>query len=195
MEDFDIQKETKIEAGEYNYLLRDGVDKFLNDFCKQNNPKNVLEIGTAFGYSAFVILSACNCVCTSIEIDVEKTKLATQNLQKKNLLNRCNIVCADALDFIKQSKEKYDLIFLDGPKGQYIKYLPYLVNLLNVGGYLIADNIYFQGKVLQKGFVPHKHRTIIYNLREFIYQITNSNILETKLLDLGDGLSISKRTQ
>lgn len=193
MEKFDIKKQTLENIGEYNYLLRDGVDDFLGDFCKQNNPKNVLEIGTAFGYSAGIMLSACDCNLISLEIQQDKVDIANQNLKNAGFEGRFQILCGDAKDVLLTLNQKFDLIFLDGPKGQYIKYLPILKSLLKKNGHLIADNIYFQGRVLSQDFVPHKHRTIVVNLRRFIYEITHDDDLSTQIFDIGDGVSLSKK--
>ena len=122
----------------------------------------------------------------------ENAKLAKINLSIFG--DRANVICGDAFDVIRNlcdANKKYDLIFLDGPKGQYIKYLPYLKSLLNVGGVLIADNIFFHGLVEKEGMVAHKHRTIVYNLREFIDTITHDENLSTEIFHIGDGLSLS----
>lgn len=179
--------------GEHNYLLRDGADEFLVDFCKKNNPDKVLEIGTAYGYSAYLMLKNCDCKVTTIELDKTKHLIAKQNLEKVGFLKRCNLICGDAKNEINNLKEKYQLIFLDGPKGQYIKYLPRLIELLSPNGYLIADNIYFQNKIFTEGVIPHKHRTIVNNLRKFINEITTNKNLQTKIYNIGDGISLSKK--
>ena len=92
-----------------------------------------------------------------------------------------------------QDKKKYDFIFLDGPKGQYIRYFPILKELLNVNGYLVADNVYFHGMVKMEGKIPHKHRSIVNNLRKFIDAISTDKDFETKIFEIGDGISVSKK--
>lgn len=193
MKQFDINEQTHKNIGEYNYLLRDGVDKYLEDFCKKNNPKIVLEIGTAYGYSASIMLSACDCKLVTFEKDQQKVEIANKNLNDAGFCGRFKVLCGDAKDLLLDVDQKFDLIFLDGPKGQYINYLPTLKKLLNTGGVLLADNVYFQGKVLADGFVPHKHRTIVVNLRRFLNDISNDANFDTQILDIGDGISISKK--
>lgn len=193
MKQFDINEQTHKNIGEYNYLLRDGVDKYLEDFCKKNNPKTVLEIGTAYGYSASIMLSACHCKLVTFEKDQQKVLIANKNLNDAGFCGRFKVLCGDAKDLLLDVDQKFDLIFLDGPKGQYINYLPTLKKLLNTGGVLLADNVYFQGKVLADGFVPHKHRTIVINLRKFLNDISNDANFDTQILDIGDGISISKK--
>lgn len=189
----DTEKQFFENLGEHNYLLRDGADKFLVDFCKQHNPKNILEIGTAYGYSAYLMLKNCDCNLITIELDKIKCGKAQQNLEDTGFANRCTIVCGDAKQEIQKLTTKFSLIFLDGPKGQYIKYLPTLIKLLEPNGYLIADNIYFQNRVFAQGVIPHKHRTIVNNLRQFISQITTDKNLQTTLYNIGDGISVSKK--
>ena len=193
MEQEQIKKLFNNNLGEYNYLLRDGADDFLTDFCKKHKPKNVLEIGTAYGYSAYLMMSCCDCDITTIEIDEQKSQIAKENLKVLGFEKRCNLICGDAKQILPNLKQKYSLIFLDGPKGQYVKYLPVLLELLEKDGYLIADNIYFQNRVFQQGVIPHKHRTIVNNLRSFIDQICKNPNLQTNLYKIGDGISVSKK--
>ena len=180
-------------VGEYNYLLRDGADEFLVEFCKNNHPKQVLEIGTAYGYSAYLMASNCDCNIVTIELDKTKAQIARNNIKTVGLENQITIICGDAKDEIKQLNQQFDLIFLDGPKGQYIKYLPTLIQLLKVDGTLIADNIYYQNRIFQEGVIPHKYRTIVNNLRKFIEEIQTNQSLQTTIYDIGDGISVSKK--
>lgn len=179
---------------EYNLSIRQESAKLLADFCKKKNIEKVLEIGTNKGSSAILMLNANNnIVLTTVEKDEACFEKAKQNLKKQGLESRVNQVLDDAKSFVENLKDKYDLIFLDGPKGQYIKYLPYLLKALNTNGYLIADNVHFHGKVLQEGHIPHKHRTIVVNLRKFLFEIENAQNLKTKVYDIDDGISVSQK--
>lgn len=174
-------------------LLLDESAEFLLKFLKDKNFENILEIGTAVGYSGILFLqSQKNAQLTTIDIDENAQKIARQNFENFGVLNRANLIAGDAKDVLPKLQNKFDLIFLDGPKGQYIKYLPYIKKLLKSGGYLIADNIFFHGKVKLEGFVPHKHRTIVVNLRKFIDTIQTDDDLITDIYEIGDGISISK---
>ena len=124
----------------------------------------------------------------------ENASLARENL--KEFGDRAVVFCDDAKNLIAklyQDKKKYDFIFLDGPKGQYIRYFPILKELLNVNGYLVADNVYFHGMVKMEGKIPHKHRSIVNNLRKFIDAISTDKDFETKIFEIGDGISVSKK--
>ena len=178
---------------EYVPILRDESISFLYDLAKKLQPKKILEIGTYIGYSASILLSSSpNCTLDTVEIKEENAKLARENL--KNFGERVKVFCQDAKDFIEtklKEKKKYDFIFLDGPKGQYIRYLPILKELLESGGVLVADNVYFHGMVKMEGKIPHKHRSIVNNLRQFINEISIDLNLQTTIYDIGDGISVS----
>ena len=121
----------------------------------------------------------------------------SRSAAQKNLApfgERVTVVTSDAFLYIARDDiGKFDLIFLDGPKAQYINYLPFLKELLNEGGVLVADNVYFHGLVRQAGEVKHKLRTIVVNLRKFIDAICLDEDLESEILDIGDGLSVSRK--
>lgn len=180
---------------EYVPILRDESISFLFRLVQKLEPKNILEIGTYIGYSASIMLTASlNSKLETVEIKEENANLARENL--KEFGDRAVVFCDDAKNLIEklcQDKKKYDFIFLDGPKGQYIRYFPILKELLNVNGYLVADNVYFHGMVKMEGKIPHKHRSIVNNLRKFIDAISTDKDFETKIFEIGDGISVSKK--
>lgn len=176
-------------------VLLDDTAKLL--FSKINNqkPKNVLEIGTAIGYSGTLILNASNCKLTTIEKDEASFNLAKHHFEKFGLTNRVNQILGDALEelnnLVKLNK-KFDFIFLDGPKGQYIKYLPILKQLINNSGVLFADNVFFKRMIFIEGTIPHRKRTIVVNLRKFLETVkTDNNFYNIEILDVGDGVLIA----
>ena len=180
---------------EYVPILRDESISFLFRLVQKLEPKNILEIGTYIGYSASIMLTASlNSKLETVEIKEENASLARENL--KEFGDRAVVFCDDAKNLIEklcQDKKKYDFIFLDGPKGQYIRYFPILKELLNVNGYLVADNVYFHGMVKMEGKIPHKHRSIVNNLRKFIDVISTDKDFETEIFEMGDGISVSKK--
>ncbi len=180
----------------YIPIIRDNTAKKLIEICKETNPKKILEIGTAIGYSGIIMLKNCNGKLYTIEKDDLRAQLANENFKKFGFANRVNLYEDDALNVLKkldEEKEHFDLIFLDGAKGQYIKYYPYIKNLLNVGGILFADNVFLHGLVKSEEKIPHKSRTMVVNLRKFIDALKSDEEYKTTFYDIDDGFSISKK--
>lgn len=190
-----IEKESLVGFDKHDYapMLREESAKLLVKILKGKKPQNILEIGTFLGYSAALILQTCpNAHLTTIEKSQENACDAMENLKNLGLATRCSVVCCDAMDFLQQTKnENYDLIFLDGPKGQYNKYLPYLKEMLKSGGVLIADDILFYGYVKSQEKIEHKHRSIVNNLRKFLNEITTDRDFDTQIFEIEDGVSVS----
>ncbi len=173
-------------------ILRDRSCEMLCMVCQKLSPKRILEIGTAIGYSGCQMLAACGGMLTTIEKDEERHKQALVTFQEAGYSNRVEAILGDAAKVLPSLTGKFDLIFLDGPKGQYINYLPILKSLLNKGGVLFADNVYFHGMVKLEGKIPHKNRTMIVNLKRFIEAVQTDKDFETTLYDIEDGIAISK---
>ncbi len=188
-----IEKKSLVGYGkdEYDPSIRDDVAQFLFEECQKRQPKRILEIGTYIGYSASIMLSASNqSHLTTIEKNEENFDIAKQNLAKFD--GRITMIKGDALEVVKLLKEeKFDFIFIDGPKSQYPKYLPYLKNMLESGGVLMADNINFHGYVKVDGKVAHKHRTSVNRIREFLESVKSDADFTTQFYDMGDGVSFS----
>ncbi len=178
---------------EYNPILRPKTEGLLTSLLHAQKPHKVLEIGTFIGYSASVILENSDAELTTVEIDEKNAADARQNL--KSFEGRCQIVCDDAENFLKKTQDKFDFIFLDGPKGQYKNYLPYLKNILSVGGVLVADDIMFYGLVKSDEPIKHKHRSIVNNLRTFLENLKSDADFETQIYDFEDGVSVSKKVR
>lgn len=194
-----ILTQLKIFAKENNVpILREQSGHILLQICKKNKPKNILEIGTAIGYSGILMLegSGKTSTLTTLEKNPLRIEQAKANFQKANLQNRVTLLEGDAMTSLLslQSQQKtFDLILLDGPKGQYIKYLPILKNLLAPKAILFADDIYLHGWVKSQEKIPHKHRAMVMALRRFIDALSVDQTLKTQFLDIEDGLSISQK--
>ncbi len=173
--------------------LDDTLD-FLIKTINNSNSKQILEIGTAIGYSAITIAENTDCAnIDSLEIDSERYNLAKENVAKHNLTEKITLYNLDALEYIKNTDKIYDFIYLDGPKGQYINYLPYLIKILKIGGIIFADNLYFHGMVTGKIPVSKGCRAMIKGLHKYIDEINSNPSLDTKIYDIGDGIGVSKR--
>lgn len=169
---------------------------FLRELIRKTQPKQILEIGTAIGYSGINMLLSYEKSClTTIEYDYNRFCEAQQNFKNFGLSGRATQILGDAekeLALLKQNNKKYDFIFLDGPKGQYLAYLPLLVELLDDDGVLVADDVLFLGLVQGEEKVKHKHRTMIMRLRAYLDEI-NKNGLTSQIYDVGEGIAITRK--
>ncbi len=179
------------ERHEYNPIIRPKTENLLIDLLNQYQPKKVLEIGTFIGYSTSVILENSSAFVTSLEKDEKNVQDSCANLESLGFKNRYNVIHIDAFDFLQNDNNRYDMIFLDGPKGQYYKYFPFLKKLLNKGGVLIADDILFYGLVNSNEKIAHKHRTIVNNLRKFINLVKSDKDFNSFFYDFEDGVCVA----
>ena len=178
----------------YIPIIKDDGCEFLVEFCKQNNFQNILEIGTAVGYSgAKMLLGVDNAHLTTIEINKEMFDKAKITFEKLDLTNRVTQILGDAKEIVKTLDAKFDFIFMDGPKGQYLAYYESLLNLLKSKGYILCDNVYFHGLVKGDEFVKHKLRTIVVNMRKFLDFIKTDKRVNVQILDKADGIAIIQK--
>lgn len=185
-------REKAKQAGEP--VLRDKSFELLLDTVKKEKPKKILEIGVNLGLSGIAMLiSEPNASLSGIEIDEEKIKLAKDNYKKFGVSDRAKIFQGDASEIIPVLTGEYDFIFLDGPKGHYYEYLPNLLSVLSVGGTLFADNVLFRGYVLGSVKTPHRFNTTKHSMENFLNAISTDPNLSTKLYEMEDGVSITKK--
>lgn len=176
----------------YIPVIQPEVVQLLRVIIKTVGIKNILEIGTAIGYSAINFARECESVVT-VERDEEMVCRAKENIASAGLDSKITVVCGDALEVMSDDTGAYDMIFIDAAKGQYIKFLPECKRLLKDGGILVSDNVLYRGTVAKDGFIPRKHRTIITNLKQYLYEISNDKELTTSILPIGDGVAISRK--
>ena len=178
-------------------VLRTKSQERLIELVKTKNPKTILEFGTAVGVSAILMLNASNATIDTIEIDQERAHQAKENLQSLNLANRANVLVGDAIVLCEQlqhQNKKYDFVFLDSAKGQYVKLLPHILNLLNPGGVLVADNVLFRGYVY--GNCPKRFKTISKRLKQFIENCKSEKQLkDVEVINIEDGLLVATKVQ
>lgn len=184
------------EYAEENFIpiIRDKSAEFMFNFVKNNNIKNILEIGTAIGYSGSILLSSSLGNLVTVDKNEKSIQIAKETFEMMGFSNRVEVYCEDAFDLINKLQDKnrrFDMIFLDGAKGQYIKYLPILTNLLNDKGVIFADNVLLRGMVESKEKIPHRKRTMVVNLRKYLSVVSNDPY-ETELLHIEDGMAITK---
>ena len=165
----------------------------IRKYLKGKKVNRFLEIGTAVGYSAicFTEFLSEDGIIDTIERDVERVKEAKINIKVMNLDEKIRIYEGDALEILPKLNEKYDVIFIDAAKGKYPFFLKQSLRLINTDGIIFADNILYKGYVMSD-YNKHKQRTAVRNLREYIKEVSENPDLETEILDVGDGLAVSK---
>ncbi len=167
---------------------------FIMKFIKANNIKNILEIGSAIGYSAILMASSNQeTKVTTIERDETRYMECLKNVKKAGLDKKINVVFQDALE-VNLSDVTYDLIFIDAAKGQYTKFFEKFKYFLEPNGVIITDNLKFHGYVGKSASIDSKNlRGLVEKIEKYIEFLKENEEFETKFYDLGDGLSISKR--
>ena len=189
----DLAQLEKFARKRYIPVMLDDTKELLFETVSRAQPKRILEIGTAIGYSGIVMLTACpTATLNTVELDEQTAALARKNFDEFGVGNRVNVFVGDAREIVRLLTGSYDFIFLDGPKGQYEVFLPYLTDLLEVGGTLVCDNVLYKGLVEH---VPenkrHKHITVARNMHAFLHDITNNPRYDTVLHRIGDGVTVS----
>ena len=173
-------------------IIMDETLDVIKEIFKKNNPKRILEIGTAVGYSAicFVQASSKDTIIDTIELDEQRAKEALENIKTMNMEKNINVIIGNAVDILPTLKEKYDIIFIDAAKGKYPFFLEQALRLVNPTGIILADNILYKGYVMSD-YNKHKQRTAVRNLREYIKEATENEHLSTEILEVGDGLAVT----
>ena len=173
-------------------MEKEGID-FLTNYIKEHNIKRILEIGSAIGYSAIKCTLVDNDITvTTIERDKERYDVAVKNIKKFNLSSRINIINDDAFNI--DSNEKYDLIFIDAAKAQYIKFFEKFKDNLDKNGVIISDNLKFHGLVDgNDDNLSRNVKGLVRKLRLYIDFLQNNKEFKTTFYNVGDGVAISKR--
>lgn len=175
-------------------IIMDDTLEVLESILRKKEITDILEIGTAVGYSAIcfsAFLEQSGRIDT-IERDEPRAEEAKMNIKLAEVEEKINIIVGDAVEILPTINKKYDMIFIDAAKGKYPFFLEHALRLIKEDGYIIADNILYKGYVMS-GYNKHKQRTAVRNLREYIKQIQENPNLETEVLEVGDGLSISRK--
>ena len=174
-------------------IIMDDTLEVIEDYLKEKNVDRILEIGTAVGYSAicFTKVLSEEGIIDTIERDEERVKQAKINIEKAEVKDKINIYKGDAVEILPTLNEKYDVVFIDAAKGKYPFFLKEALRMIKENGVIFADNILYKGYVMSD-YNKHKQRTAVRNLREYIKEVSENPNRDTEILEVGDGLAISK---
>ena len=178
-------------------IIRKEAQNLLCFLLHDRKPQNILEIGTAIGFSAQLMAENTGegAHVTTIEKVEMRLKEARKNLAASPVSEKITLIEGEAADVLKELEGSYDLIFLDAAKAQYMSFLPDIIRLLSKDGMLVTDNVLQEGSIAGSKFaVERRDRTIHMRMREFLYTLTHSKGLETVILPVGDGMAITRRT-
>lgn len=175
-------------------VIRPQMQSFLKLLLAMKQPKQILEVGTAIGFSALLMseYGPHDCKVTTIEKYEKRIPLARENFKKAGKEDSITLLEGDAAEILKGLSGSYDFIFMDAAKGQYIHFLPDILKLLPVGGILVSDNVLQEGDVMESRFaVTRRDRTIHSRMREYLYELKHNEQLYTDILPVGDGVTVS----
>lgn len=179
-------------------VIRPQVQSLLKLLLAAKKPAAILEVGTAIGFSALLMseYGPKDCRITTIEKYEKRILEARENFKRANAGERITLLEGDAFELLGKLAGPYDLIFMDAAKGQYIHFLPDVLRLLAAGGLLVSDNVLQDGEILESRYaVTRRNRTIHSRMREYLYELKHDDRLQTDILPIGDGVTISVRKQ
>lgn len=179
-------------------IIRKETKELLKVLIQMKKPQKVLEVGTAVGFSAIFMCEYLpeGATITTIEKYEPRIIQAKKNFKRADRENQITLLEGDAEEILKALEPSYDLIFMDAAKGQYIHFFPEIMRLLAKDGLLISDNVLQDGDVVQSRYgVTRRNRTIHSRMREYLYTLKNMEELETVILPVGDGVTVSTRIE
>lgn len=177
-------------------IIRKDMQSLLKTLLAMNRPKRILEVGCAVGFSSILMAyyGGEDCRIETIENYKKRIPIAKENFRRANMEDRIVLHEGDALDILKQLQGPYDFIFMDAAKGQYIHFLEDVLRLMKPGAVLVSDNVLQDGDLIESHYIiARRNRTIYKRMREYLYRLKHDPQLETVILPLGDGVTVSVR--
>ncbi len=179
-------------------VIRRGMQQLLKFLLAFAKPRSILEIGTAIGFSALLMREYAppGCHITTIEKYEKRIPIAKDNFARAGAEGDITLLEGDAAEILRGMTGSFDLIFMDAAKGQYIHFLPDVLRLLQPGGLLVSDNVLQHGDIIESRYaVTRRNRTIHARMRDYLYELTHHPQLETTILPVGDGVTLSVKVQ
>ena len=189
----ELQKIKKKALENHVPIIMDDTLEVVDKILTELKPNRILEIGTAVGYSAMCFSEYLQQggEIDTIERDLERVAEARENIEKVGVAEKINIYEGDAVEILPTLNEKYDMVFIDAAKGKYPFFLKEALRMINSNGIILADNILYKGYVMSD-YNKHKQRTAVRNLREYVKEVTENPDIYTEILEVGDGLAVSR---
>lgn len=176
-------------------VIRKETQSILKLLLAMKKPWRILEVGTAVGFSALLMAEyAPQSEIVTIENYEKRIPIARNNFKRAGKEAQITLLEGDAAEVLKTLQEPFDFVFMDAAKGQYIKFLPDVIRLLNTGGTLVSDNVLQDGDILESHYIiARRNRTIYHRMREYLYELTHRDDLVTAIFPVGDGISVSEK--
>lgn len=193
MNRYELEKIKQKALAEHIPIIMDDTLEVMEKYLTEIKPERILEIGTAVGYSAMCFSNFLteNGRIDTIEREEDRVKEAKENIKKVGVEDKICIYEGDAVEILPTLQQRYDAVFIDAAKGKYPFFLKESLRMIQPNGIIFADNVLYKGYVLGD-YNKHKQRTAVRNLREYLRQVTENPNLETEILDIGDGLAVSR---
>lgn len=179
-------------------IIRREMQSFIKMFLALNQPKRILEVGTAIGFSTLLMCEygPKDLEIVTIENYEKRIPIAKENFRKAQREKQITLLEGDAGKILKELDGSFDMIFMDAAKGQYINWLPDVMRLMKKGGVLISDNVLQEGDIIESHYlVERRNRTIYKRMREYLYELKHNPALVTSILPLGDGVTVSVKRE
>jgi len=191
-----VLEQIEIEAHKDNVpIIRKEMESFLRVILAIKKPKRILELGTAVGYSAILMSEAIEKDASIITIENYEKRIvqARDNFKKADKEDVITMLEGDAMEIMPGLEgDSFDFVFMDAAKAQYIHFLPEVMRLMKKGAVLITDNVLQEGDIIQSKYVVRRRdRTIHKRMREYLEVVKNHPELETTIVPIGDGITIS----
>ncbi|ERI90328.1 O-methyltransferase [Clostridiales bacterium oral taxon 876 str. F0540] len=176
-------------------IIQKEVGKFLDLMINIKKPANILELGTAIGYSAILMHISSNYKSdiTTIERDAHMIEIAKENVNKYGFNEKINILEGDCLEVLEKLEGQYDFIFMDAGKGHYNHFLPHCLRLLSKDGIIVADNVLFKGMVASRDLLIRRKITIVKRMKTYLEMVSSNDELITSVIPMGDGIAVTTR--
>ena len=173
-------------------ILSDECEVVLKEIFEKYRPQRALEIGSAIGYSSSIMALSSDCVIDTIEKDFSRIERAKELWRRLGVEDRINVYHGDSDELLPQviAGKTYDFVFIDGAKSAYKRQLELLLPYIKTGGIVLCDDVLYLGLVKGDSYPPHKHRTIVRNMREFLAYVESDERLELQLIEEGNGIAV-----